>query len=583
MPRSDLPDPSTYSSLLDILDGVAERYADRNLLGLATDEGPRLQWHGRELRRRSRLAAWRFHALGIERGERVLTWTPSSPEVAALYFGAMLAGVVLVPLDLQMTPEVVKRIAERADTQWLIRGTGRDAPDVAGAGLGHLQSRTVPFMAADPASPDERAELPDEEQRGDVEFPAGWEAQVDAWPRPTRGDLFEIVFTSGTTGQPKGVMLTHGNVLATVQAANHIIPPWQHRAVSLLPLSHLFGQVELFYALFIAGDLLYLRSRNPRVIFAAIRDHAMTTMVIVPQLMQLFWSSIEREVERQGKARAFDRLRRIARRLPYPARRLLFRRVHAQFGGRLRLLISAAAFLPPALQEAWEDLGVVVMQGYGATECGFATATSFAEHLKGTVGKPYPPVKLRIDATDGEIVVGGPTVFGGYWRDEAATAAALDETGAYRTGDIGTLDPHGNLILSGRKKNIIVLPSGLNVYPEDIENALRMAGITEAIVLETEPGKIEAVLLPPDVPVTTRASDAATAPVTRTADAEAAIRKSLEAQVRAANATLAAHQRVAGWRLWTEGDFPRTHTLKVRRDLVRAAVSAEASIPVREG
>jgi long-chain acyl-CoA synthetase len=496
--------------------------------------------------------------------------------VAALYFGAMLAGVVLVPLDLQMTPEVVARIAERADTRHLVVGTGKDAPDPAQLGIPDLRTRTVPAMTAPPDDPPEKDEHP---------FPADWEEQVAAWTRPDRETLFEIVFTSGTTGQPKGVMITHGNLLATVEASDHIIPAWQHRAVSLIPLSHLFGQLELFYALFIGGDVLYLRSRNPRVIFAAIRAHRMTTMVAVPQLLQLFWTAIEREVERQGKERAFARLRQLARRLPYPARRLLFRRVHQNFGGSLRLLISAAAFLPPALQEAWEDLGVVVMQGYGATECGFASATSFSEHLPGTVGKPYPPVSLRLAPEDQEILVGGPTVSPGYWRDADATGAAFVD-GWYHTGDIGRLDPRGNLILSGRKKNIIVLPNGLNVFPEDIENALRVAGLDDVVVLETEPGRIEAVVLPPGTPVLPRgdaaAGSTASREATRTPAEEAALRTRLEAAVKAANLTLAAHQRVVGWRLWEEGDFPRTHTLKIRRDLVRAAVVRDAPLPVRE-
>ncbi len=128
--------------------------------------------------------------------------------------------------------------------------------------------------------------------------------------------------------------------------------------------------IALFYALTVGADILYVRSRNPRVIFEAIRDHRVTTMLVVPQILDLFWSALEREVDRTGRRAAFDRLRGIARHLPYGARRRLFRRVHAQLGGGLNLFVCAAAFLPPSLQQSWEDVGVVVMQGYGATECG---------------------------------------------------------------------------------------------------------------------------------------------------------------------------------------------------------------------
>ena len=141
-------------------------------------------------------------------------------------------------------------------------------------------------------------------------------------------------------------------------------------------------------------------------------------------------------------------------------------------------------------------MGVIVIQGYGSTECGFATCTTREDHGLGTVGRSVPPVEVRL-ADDGEILVRGPNVFRGYWHDEAATAAALSDDGWYRTGDIGRFDADGRLILMGRNKDIIVLPNGFNVYPEDIENALRMAGIRNSVVVETQPGRIEAIVLAP--------------------------------------------------------------------------------------
>jgi long-chain acyl-CoA synthetase len=215
--------------------------------------------------------------------------------------------------------------------------------------------------------------------------------------------------------------------------------------------------------------------------------------------------------------------------------------------------VSSGAFLPPALQQAWEDLGVVVIQGYGSSENGFGTCTTPGDHGLGTVGRPVPPVQLRI-ADDGEVLFRGPTLFKGYWRDPEATTRAIDADGWYHSGDIGHLDPDGRLVLSGRTKDRIVLPNGFKVYPEDIENALRIAGIRDAVVLETDPGRIEAVVLRRGVGVET---DEAAKPV-------------MDAAIRAANATLGPQQRIAAWRLWPEDDFPRTHTLKVRRDPVRA-------------
>jgi long-chain acyl-CoA synthetase len=334
----------------------------------------------------------------------------------------------------------------------------------------------------------------------------------------------------------------------------------EHRIVSLLPLSHLLEQaVGLFYALSVGADVLYVRSRNPRVIFEALRSHGVTSLIVVPQVLDLFWSAIEREVEKRGRTSSFNSLRTLARHLPAWLRRLMFRSVHAQLGGHFRLFLSAGAFLPPALQQAWEDLGVTVLQGYGSTETGTGTCTRLDDHVMGTVGRPPTGISLRI-AEDGEVQFKGPTLFHGYWNAPEKTAEAYTPDGWYRTGDIGRLDDGGRLILSGRIRDIIVLPNGFNVYPEDIENALRIAGIRESVVLETSPGRIEAVILAPGSPQT-----------------------QLDAAVKAANATLGPNQRIAAWRRWPEEDFPRTHTLKVKRDRVRAWAAVDAPLPVAEG
>ena len=574
----ELPDPRSFDSLLDLLDDAAIRYAGKRQLALRTDDGLELPWSAAELRRRARLVAWRLRQLGLEPGDRLLTWSPATPALPAVYFGAMYAGIVVVPLDLRMAPEVLQRIAQRSEAQWLAIGTGFDAPDARAAGLHDLNIRTVESLSAEP--PHQSATGKDE---GGIDepFPDDWERRLDAWPRPTRESLFEVIYTSGTTGTPKGVMLAHGNILSTLEAISKILPPREHRTVSLLPPSHLFDQAPiLFFGLSIGGDILYLRSRTPRVIFAALQEHRVTTMVVVPQLLQLFWNGIEREVRKQGKEKLFARSRRIARLLPYWARRLLFRRIHQQLGGDLRLLFSAAAFLPPQLQAAWESLGIVVLQGYGATECGPGASTTEDDHPTGTIGKPLPPVRLRLDDPTGEILISGPTVFRGYWRDPQATAAVLHD-GWYHTGDVGRFDARGNLALMGRTRNIIVLPNGLNVYPEDIENVLEEVGLAQAVVLETAPGRIEAVVLSPDAPPITSANNPAPQPPANP-DEDAALKVRIDGMVKKANARLGQHQKIDDWRLWPEPDFPRTHTLKIKRADVAARVAPDADLPFRE-
>ncbi|HEX7491721.1 MAG TPA: AMP-binding protein [Candidatus Limnocylindrales bacterium] len=553
-------------SLLDIIDQGERRYGDRLAFGMRRDDGSSEQWTYRELNHRSRVIAWRLRRLGLQPGDRLLVWAPSSPAIPALYFAAMRAGLYLVPLDLRMSPGSIERIVARADAGHLVLGTGRDTPDPADAKLEHFPSSVVEQLAADP----------------DATFPADWEAQVDSWRRPKGSDIAEIVFTSGTTGEPKGVVLTHDNLIGTVEVADTVLPEQQHRAVSLLPLSHLLEQVTLiFYAMTVGAHVMYVRSRNPRVIFETIRDHRTTTLVVVPQVMDIFWAAIEREAAARGRQGLFERIRPVARRLPYQVRRRMFRSVHSQLGGSLSLILSAAAFLPPALQQAWEDLGVVVMQGYGATECGVASVTSREDHGLGTVGRVIPPINVRF-ADDGEIIVSGPTVFGGYWRDPGTTAASFTPDGGYKSGDIGRLDDSGHLILMGRKKDIIVLPNGLNVYPEDIENALRTAGMRDAVVVETRPGHIEAIVLAPGMPVLPQPHERAEA--TRAPDLHdpAHVRSEIDAAIKAANQTLAVHSRIAAWRLWPDADFPRTHTFKIQRDRVRTWAAIDEPLPVRE-
>ena len=185
---------------------------------------------------------------------------------------------------------------------------------------------------------------------------------------------------------------------------------------------------------------------------------------------------------------------------------------------------------------------------------------------------------MRI-AEDGEVQFKGPNLFKGYWDDPVRTAEAFTEDGWYRSGDIGHFDARGRLVLSGRKKDMIVLPNGFNVYPEDIENALRIAGIRESVVLEIRPGRIEAIVLPPGSHAIPQAGEP---PAMDPAMLPDELRATIDTAVRAANARLGPNQRIGGWRLWPEADFPRTHTLKIRRHEVRSWAEVDIPLQVRD-
>jgi long-chain acyl-CoA synthetase len=558
------PHASDFDSLLGIVDYAAEHYPpDRAMYGLRLDAGMAMAWSAQEMRRRSLLAAWRLRASGLGEGDRLLTWSPSTPALPAVYWGAMRAGLVLVPIDLRMTRPVIERIAGLTEGTSIAVDDGFDAPSPTEMGLTGLHTLKLSELTAD----------------AEPEWPADWETQVTGWPPPGRDSLFEIHFTSGTTADPKGVLLTHGNILASMTMFGYLLEHRHLRAVSILPLSHLLEQAStLYYGTMLGAEVVYVRSRNPRVIFEAMRDLRASVMVLTPQVLELFWSGIMLDVRHRGLEPWVERGRRLSRHLPHALRRLLFRPFHAQLGGALELLICSGAYLPPELQGAWEDLGITVLQGYGSTEVGFAVANDEDHHPAGLVGRVHRGVDVRTDPQTGEIQVLGPNVSSGYWRDPETSAASRTTDGWYRTGDIGHFTDEGDLRLSGRLRNMIVLPNGLNVFPEDIEAALADHGISQAVVLETQPGRIEAVVLPPGSVPILRADQ--TAANDRALDE--GLRAEIDAVVRAANADLSPAQRLAAWRLWPERDFPRTHTLKIRRNEVRDWAGSEAALQVRE-
>jgi long-chain acyl-CoA synthetase len=358
-------------------------------------------------------------------------------------------------------------------------------------------------------------------------------------------DLAELVFTSGTTGSPKGVMLSQGNIASNAIAALKVVDiRKQDRLLSILPLSHMF-EATIEVAIFCAGaSVVYARSLVPDTLLRLLNAQSITCMVLVPQALQLFLNGIEREVRRQKKERTWALLHRIAPRLPFAWRRRLFGSVHKRFGGHFRFFVSGGAYLPPNLGERWENMGFRVMQGYGTTECSPVVAvTPYPEHVQGTIGKPLPGVQVRI-AEDGELLVHGPNVAQGYWKNPEVTETSFRD-GWYHTGDLGYQDERGLLYIKGRKKNLIVLANGLNVYPEDIENILLTnPAIKDAIVIgltenNSEP-TVHAVLLMDDPTLAKTA-------------------------VQQANKQLASHQQIRGFTVWPEADFPRTHTLKVKR------------------
>jgi len=470
----------------------------------------------RTLQERVQGFAGYLQAQGLEKGNCIVIWSASRADWMIAYLGALLLGVIVVPLDVNSREDFLKRVVETTEAKLLITTQKQYTS---------LKKTTLPLVDID-ALPQETLD-------------------TGKLPVVHSYDLAEVVFTSGTTGQPKGVMLTHANITSNARAAVRVVNiQASDRALSILPLSHMF-ELTIEIALLSSGaSIVYARSLAPETLLRLMSTQHVTCMVLVPQALQLFLNGIEREVRRQKKEKQFEQLLKIASYLPFGWRRLLFRSVHKRFGGHFRFFVSGGAYLPPTLAQKWENMGFRVMQGYGATECApVISVTPYTEHTFGSVGKPLPRVEVRL-ADDHEILVRGPNVACGYWKNSEATAAVFQD-GWYHTGDLGEMDAQGNLYLKGRKKNLIVLANGLNVYPEDIENILQAHPLVkDAVVLGlTEQGQgpeVHAVLLMDDP-------------------------GKVKEAVQQTNKQLAAHQQIRGFTVWSGEDFPRTHTLKVKR------------------
>ncbi|HEX2185411.1 MAG TPA: AMP-binding protein, partial [Chloroflexota bacterium] len=473
----------------------------------------------------------------IGRGDRVLVWAPNSPQLVAVYFGCMLAGAILVPLDPFSTPDFIARVAAKTRAAAMVTGAGQ-----------------VPALSCRVIRLDElRFALPAVREAPALVAPG-------AAARPGPEDVVEVVLTSGTTGEPKGVVLSHRNVVANVQSVRGVIPEGPpYRLLSLLPLSHMLEQTcGLYLPLLYGATIVYLPSRQPGAVFKALRRWRIMAMVVVPVLLEVMLRGIEREVRRRGQWPAWERLQRIAPYLPMAGRRLLFSGVHRQLGGCLDFFMCGGAHLSPPLAVAWERLGVKVAQGYGTTECAPVVAShTLARRAFDSVGRPVRGVQVRLSEA-GEVLVKGPNVTARYWEDEAATRGAFTADGWFRTGDLAELDADGQLRLKGRLKDTIVLPSGLNVYPEDVERELaREAEVAGCVVLGLPDASgvlgVHAAVLPAD----------------RSGTPEA-VRGRVEAALRRANARLAPHQQAKSCSIWPHDDFPRTSSMKVKRHEVRA-------------
>jgi len=480
----------------------------------------------------------------INKGDTVLLWGENSAEWLVVFLGSLLRGVIIVPIDNNSTPEFASRVAQEVNAKLLFHSRSHEQ-NVCPIPCIVLES-LFELIGQRDASP----------------YPS---------PNLSRQDTLEIIFTSGTTAEPRGVVISHGNVLANIEPLEPEIQKYLRyeklfhplRFLNLLPLSHVFGQMlGLFIPPLLGGTVVFIDSLKPYELIDLIRRERISVLVAVPRFIESLEREFKRQLERDGRSARFCEDFTLSEKEHFLWRWWRFRRIHSRLGWKFWAFISGGATLPRQVETFWNRLGYAVIQGYGMTETtSLITLNHPFRTSQGSIGRVFPGMEIRIDE-NGEILVRGESVANAY-RSSGQSQAVRQSDGWFRTGDIAQADENGRLYFKGRSKNVIVTPAGMNVYPEDLEKALRaQPGVRDCVVMGLErDGNAEpyAVLLMNG----TEANPAAA--------------------IENANRSLAEYQKIRHWFLWPEPDFPRTPTQKpilprIREIINEARPGADVSV-----
>ena len=514
---------------------------------------------------------------GFPHGSRLAILADNHPRWVAAYLGIIAAGCAAVPLDTALHDDQVTKLLKDSGTS-AVFCDAKHVPVVRPAAA----ELKLGLILMDPdritdQTPQELwlANLPAIFDAGRGNFKAA---------ASSKDDLASLLYTSGTTADPKGVMLTHANFLGEVEAVFDWVELGPSDALlGVLPLFHVLAQMaNLLLPLMKGSRVVYLETINTAELLRALSERNITAFAVVPQFFYLIHERLTQEIAKRGTITqklfaGMLALNRTLRKIGINAGPLLFRKVHQTLGPKMRYLVTGGSRFDPAIAQQFHDLGIDVLQAYGLTE---TTAAVFAnsphDNEIGSVGKAMKGVEAKIidpqpqedSPPVGEVALRGPVVMKGYWNRPDATAAVLRD-GWFLTGDLGYFDSHGHLFLTGRKKEVIVLSNGKNVYPEEIEvHYLKSPYIKELAVMgiEGEPGegrdRLHAVIVPDFDALRQR----------KIVNAKEAIRFDIEGL----SPGIASTKRIGSYEIWQE-DLPRTTTRKIKRFEVEKRVRAKQS------
>ena len=532
-----------------------------------------------ELTRMSESVA-RWLSTRVPRDARVAILAANHPRWVAAYLGIIAAGRTAVPLDTAFHADEVKKLLIDSGASLLfcdVKYLPVAVEAVEGLGISLVmtsaaaEQNLTPPEASEPSlapslAPTLAADLDSIFAAG----PAGFQPIV-----PAEDDLAALLYTSGTTADPKGVMLTHANLVGeanSVLAVMKIGP--EDALLGILPMFHVLAQMaNLFLPLFKGARVVYLETLNTTELLRALQKRNITVFCVVPQFFYLIHERIFKELHKRGKftlslVRTLMGLNRLLRRVGVNAGKLFFGKIHATFGARMRYLITGGSRFDPAIARDFYAFGIDVLNAYGLTETSGGAFINPPGHVVvfGSVGRPFPGVEAKIldpqpveegAPPAGEIAIRSALVMKGYWNRPEATAEVLRDGWLY-TGDLGYFDSGGNLFITGRRKEIIVLANAKNVYPEEIEaHYLRAPSVKEICVMarEARPGdptseRLHAVVVPNFELLRER----------KIVNSKEAIRLEIEAL----SHKIASTKRLGSYDIWQD-DLPRTTTRKLKR------------------
>jgi len=531
-----------------------------------------------ELRRMAESVGRWITENGFPRGSRVVILADNHPRWVAAYLGIIASGCVAVPLDTALLADQVAKLLKDS-----------------GASAVFCDAKHVPVTRSAAAGLDLGLILMDPDRITNHSIQEQWLGNMPAIfdrgpgkfaPVPAGSDeLAALIYTSGTTADPKGVMLTHANILGEVEAVFNWVELGPTDALlGVLPLFHVLAQMaNLLLPLVKGSRVVYLETLNTTELMRALSERNITAFAVVPQFYYLIHERIFQEVAKRGAVTqkifaVMVALNRMLRKIGINAGPILFKKIHHTLGPKMRYLATGGSRFDPGIATDFRDLGIDVLQAYGLTETAAAVyANSPGEVVIGSVGKAMKGVEGKIvdpkpqddgGPAVGEVVLRGAVVMKGYWNRPDATAAVLRD-GWFYTGDLGYFDPHGNLFLTGREKEVIVLSNGKNIYPEEIEAHYGKAPFIKELAvvgLEGKPGeggdRLHAVIVPNFDLLRQR----------RIVNAKEVIRFDIEGL----SQQIASTKRIGSYEIWQD-DLPRTTTRKIKRFEVEKRVKANLS------